>query len=343
MTHENGTPSGLSLLNLSLEEKFDSCCESIVNSENFCLTQKAPGIFEFCPRNIETRSSTHHLTKVILSCGIHGNETAPIEICESLSQAIINESIPCCRPLLLIFGNIDAIKANRRFTTENLNRLFTKKPPKDSSAKNSETKRAQVIMAAVDEFANNANRVIHYDLHTAIRDSQFPLFTVEPVSELSQDNTFHYQLFDKLGIEANLKNHLPTHTFSRYTHTYFGAEAFTLELGKVKPFGSNPVETQQKALMQFSHLLSEMALILDSERDVSLSSFKIIHELTKRSENFKLHLDPKLPNFSNLPPGICVAEDDNYTYIPQSDDEYIVFPNPNVAVGQRAGLIVSPN
>lgn len=309
-------------------------------SAHLRVYQRAPGIFEFVPSKCGQDKDPASQAKIILSCGIHGNETAPIEICNTLAQQLVRGKIFCQRPLLMIFGNIDAIKADQRFISENLNRLFKKNDA--NTLGNTEQQRAQIIMSAVDAFAKSSEPLIHYDLHTAIRDSHFPLFAVEPVDEKPSSNIFHYQLFEKLGVKAVLRNHLPTNTFSRYTFANFSAQAFTLELGKVKPFGENPQSTQKKALDMLSFLIGDGTLEGKKSVVLTLTIFKIVHQIIKHTKGFKLHLESSLPNFSRLPKNRCVAEDENYRYSPKTNSEYIVFPNPNVAIGQRAGLIISP-
>ncbi len=61
---------------------------------------------------------------VVLSSGIHGDETAPIELIDGLLADILSGALIPTVPLLLIIGHAEAIKAHTRFIEDNLNRLF---------------------------------------------------------------------------------------------------------------------------------------------------------------------------------------------------------------------------
>jgi succinylglutamate desuccinylase len=51
----------------------------------------------------------------VVSAGIHGNETAPIEILLQIMQALSEGKQPLSHALLLVFGNLPAIRAGRRY------------------------------------------------------------------------------------------------------------------------------------------------------------------------------------------------------------------------------------
>jgi succinylglutamate desuccinylase len=42
---------------------------------------------------------------IVLSCGIHGNETAPIEICNQLLTRLLAEELKVRHRVLFLFGN----------------------------------------------------------------------------------------------------------------------------------------------------------------------------------------------------------------------------------------------
>src|SRR6218665_2334488 len=62
---------------------------------------------------------------LLLSAGIHGNETAPIELLDRLLQGIASgQLIPRAR-ILFLFGNPEAIRRGERYIEQDINRLFS--------------------------------------------------------------------------------------------------------------------------------------------------------------------------------------------------------------------------
>ena len=61
---------------------------------------------------------------ILLSVGVHGNETAPIEIIDQLVSDIFAGKIVVKQNLLIVIANLQSIKASCREVVENMNRLF---------------------------------------------------------------------------------------------------------------------------------------------------------------------------------------------------------------------------
>ena len=78
------------------------------------------GVLEFTPTTISDDSKAF-----VYSCGIHGNETAPIEIMNDLVRDIYEGNIKIKNPLMIIFGHLEAMKSGTRFLKDNLNRMFS--------------------------------------------------------------------------------------------------------------------------------------------------------------------------------------------------------------------------
>ena len=69
--------------------------------------------------------------------------------------------------------------------------------------------------------------------------------------------------------------------------------------------------------------------------------FRVMHSLIKRSEDFKLHLDDDTANFTELKPGMLLCEQPQEDYRVGQEGAWILFPNPTVALGLRAGMLLS--
>lgn len=302
-------------------------------SQNFELHTLSPGIFRFLPRH------SRQPYQVILSCGVHGNETAPIEMCARIAHAISNGEARLDCALLLIFGNLEAIKAERRFVDENMNRLFI---DTDSSAQSTDDKRARVIMNAVQTFVDKNKALFHYDLHTALRSSAYERFAVKPFEHgQNEPDAKQANFLLNCGVSCVLNQHQSSTTFSAFTKQNYQAQAFTVELGRVHPFYNNPPTITESAESSILRLLAGDAGVFSSAQ--TLIEFRVVYEIIKHSSAFKLYLDDDVANFTKLEQHFLLAEDKDYQYYTKSEEECIVFPNPAVALGQRAGLVVVPN
>jgi succinylglutamate desuccinylase len=127
-------------------------------------------------------------------------------------------------------------------------------------------------------------------------------------------------------------------TFSSFTSLKQGAQSFTLELGKAKPFGENDlgrftgINSALRALITGDELPDTPARTVDS--------FVISYSIHRSSENWEFFVTDDLPNFAEFPPGSVISQDGDEQYVVGDQPEYIVFPNALVPVGQRAGLML---
>jgi succinylglutamate desuccinylase len=280
------------------------------------------------------------VNSILLSVAVHGNETAPIEIIDQLVSDIFAGKIISKHRLLIVIANPEAIKANSREVDENMNRLFS--PYLGSySSDSDERRRSRKLMAySRDFFAQEAEQKIHYDLHTAIRDSFYKQFAVSPNTNGSAITEYQYALLGQWGIEAILSSSEKSATYSAFTANHCGATSFTLELGKVKPFGENNLEDFAAVITGLQHAISGNVII--SMDDKVALRFKVAGEVLKQTEDFRLCFPSNIANFTQFEIGEVLATDKDYQYLVKKSGERILFPNENVAIGQRALVIIRP-
>lgn len=276
--------------------------------------------------------------RIIISCGIHGNETAPIEMVEQLVNEINSGTLAVANELLFIIGNPPAANQAVRFIDENLNRLFS---AKHEGLSTQEARRACLIEAYVTEFYQQGDESrLHYDLHTAIRGSELEKFAVYPFLHDRQWSKAQIAFLEHCGLEAILLSTKPSGTFSYFTSSCFAADSFTVELGKVRKFGDNDMRNFEQAMRGLRELISGKEGFSRELKEIQV--FSVIEEVIKQSEAFKLHFADDAKNFTEFPKGTILASDKGYEYRTKQDGERFVFPITNVPIGQRAMLVVAP-
>ncbi|MDT0594142.1 succinylglutamate desuccinylase [Glaciecola petra] len=291
---------------------------------------------------INLASVDKHAKSIVLSCGIHGNETAPIEICSQLVTQILNQSLLSKHRILFIFGNIDAMNKGVRFIDENLNRLFvrTNAPVLLNTY---EKVRADTIKHIVDSFFNGPqSEKIHYDLHTAIRPSKHEKFAVYPFLHGREYDLEQLAFLSACDVNTILLSQSPTGTFSYYSSFYHHAHSFTVELGKVKPFGENDMRNFSAVKKQLIALLSKEQVLLKHYNDCPITVFKVNQVINREHENFSLGFSENIANFTEFDKGDVLAIENGTPINATHNGEAIVFPNAEVAIGQRALLTVIP-
>lgn len=293
-----------------------------------------PGVLELTPNILRPEARA-----CVFSAAIHGNETAPVELLGDWLSALESSTLQLGAPVLVILGNIPALKAHKRFIATNLNRLFKR----DLDERGPEPDRARELMEAVDTFFNRHHALpkLHYDLHTAIRGSLYTRFVVEPYAETATDAE-QWQWLAAADMQAVLHQHQHSWTFSHYSKHYHHAQAFTFELGRVAPFGENDMA----ALAPMLTLLSSLSAGYEPPKKTAetMAFFKVQHELMRQAEDFTLCLDDDVPNFSRFEPGTCLAKDGVAgDFIVEKTPLHVVFPNAHVDIGARAALLVVPS
>jgi len=280
---------------------------------------------------------------IVISSGIHGNETAPIEIVQQLVSDIIADKLTVEHRTLFIMGNPVAMNIAKRFQTENLNRLFCGKYKNITPCY--EKFRAERIETYVSDFftagAEGATN-FHYDLHTAIRNSKYEKFAIYPFQHGKSWNKEQLSFLADSGVNTILFGHGPTGTFSYYSSANFAAHAFTIELGKVRPFGENNMANFQAMANNLAKLISNSDIALKDFDNKDFNLFEALGDITKVSDEFKLFVADDASNFTDFPVDTVLSTDAGQEYRTTKEGESIVFPNANVGNGQRAALMVVP-
>jgi succinylglutamate desuccinylase len=273
----------------------------------------------------------------LLSVGVHGDETAPIEMVAHLLHNLAQEPHALQVDLMVAVGNPAAIAQGRRFLDADLNRLFLSERGELHSA--AEAERADALMRATAAFFTaEGGEKWHLDLHTAIRKSHYPTFAIVPDVISSRSRQVLTAWLGGAGINAMILNSILAPTYSAYTAIQFGATSCTAELGQIGTLGKND-------LSQFELTAAAIDVMLRSGETLAFRRaqphvFQVAQEIVKRSEDFHLSFDRSTQNFTSLEPGEVIAQDGVGTYRVGPVTEYVVFPNPDVRVGQRAGLMV---
>ncbi|MCP3672901.1 MAG: succinylglutamate desuccinylase [Gammaproteobacteria bacterium] len=279
---------------------------------------------------------------IVISSGVHGNETAPIEICNLLVKEILDGKLQVNNRILFIIGNPPAMNSGERFEEENLNRLFC---GKHIGKSHREAKRAALLEKAVTDFFDSRHDSLercHFDLHTAIRASKYEKFAIYPYQDGRALKNKYLNFFKDSDINTILLAHQPADTFSYFSSHQFKANAFTVELGKVRPFGENDMPSFAGILTSLRLLIKDEIDFDDSVNNDDFNLFQVVDEVIRYSENnFSLNIDVKQANFSTFPVAFQLTTDDDKGYQMKSDSDAIVFPNAKVPVGHRVALIVS--
>jgi succinylglutamate desuccinylase len=299
----------------------------------------APGVISFTPNKPGNKA-------VVLSCGIHGNETAPIEICDQYVVDILTSKMDLAYRVLFIFGNLPAMDKATRFIKENLNRLFSGGHAGASVDQSTyECKRANVLEKAVTQFYQAAlieETRYHYDLHTAIRPSKNEKFAVYPYLHGKPHSKEQLCFLLACGVDTFLLSGSPTTTFSYYSSRQFNAHSFTVELGKVQPFGQNDMSRFVAVTETMKRFICGQPIETKPFDNKDMLIYKVNQVINKQADDFVLDFSDDLPNFSDFAKDTLLAHESGTEYRSTVDGEAVVFPNANVAIGQRAILTVIP-
>jgi succinylglutamate desuccinylase len=298
------------------------------SAAGFAVTQPADDIL--------TITGTGDRPAMLISVGVHGDETGPIEMIAYLLDALSRQPQALAVNLMLCVGNIGAIRAGKRFIDADLNRMF--RAERGTLAGTAEAARADVMIAATTAFFGDAGPVRwHLDLHTAIRPSVYPAFAIVPEIIAEPTRRALIVWLGLAGIGAVILNPASVGTYSYYSAEHHGAAGTTVELGRIGTLGQNDLAQFADASLALDDLLRGAPT---REAKQAPHVFNTARQIIKLSDNFQMAFGKDTHNFTALKQGEEIARDGDTVYTVQHPEELVVFPNPDVRVGLRAGLMV---
>lgn len=291
------------------------------------------GVLQITPRELASDAKD-----IVLSSGIHGDETAPVELVQQIASSVVLGQIQPVHRLLLIIAHPEAINHQQRFMAENMNRLFQVR----NFEKNNECRIANALQLAINSFYGTSIAIKperwHLDLHCAIRPSQHDTFAISPYTDKQTRSNKLFSFIHHAKLDAVLLSNTPSPTFAWYSAEYHGAQALTVELGRVGKLGQNDFTVLvpfQDAILQ---LITDVTLPIIWTNEVEV--YQVSRTIVKRHPEFLFTFDDDVANFTFFAEGHEFAVDGDKKYVADTHGEAVVFPNRHVVVGQRAVLMV---
>ena len=304
----------------------------------FMVALPAPGILQIKSAGAHEVHEAQARASVLLSVGVHGDETGPIDMLAGLLDALSLQAHELAVDLMVCVGNPAAIRAGQRFIEADLNRMF--KAERGALARAVEAQRADVLIAATEAFFSGAGaRRWHLDLHAAIRPSVYPTFAVVPELIGAEGKAALLAWLGQAAIGAIILNPQSAGTYSYHSAQHCGACASTVELGRVGALGQNDLSLFADVGLALDGLLRQIEPVPQAAKSAP-HLFNVAQEIIKLSDDFRMAFDRNTQNFTALPAGAVIATDGATVYTVKHAEELVLFPNPDVRVGLRAGLMV---
>ncbi|OIQ26280.1 succinylglutamate desuccinylase [uncultured Vibrio sp.] len=314
----------------SLDLKHDVEATEFVTPDGVTFKLHQRGVLEVTPAQYDENTKN-----IIVSCGIHGDETSPMEIVDKIVSDVLSGFQAITERCLYIIAHPQATNQHTRFIEENLNRLFDDK----DHASSLEVSLADNLKVMVSNFYRNTSVESrwHLDLHCAIRQSKHYSFAVSPRTRHPVRSKALFDFVEQSHIEAVIFSNSPSSTFSWFTAENFSAQALTVELGQVARIGENNLEK----LIAFDLSLRDLISSSEPEHLPRKSvMYRVSRTIVRLHNEFNFLFDDNVENFTSFKHGEVFGHDGEKPLMAKNEDEAIVFPNRHVVVGQRAALMV---
>jgi len=305
-------------------------CDRLTTSAGVTLKLLQRGVLEVIPAQKDTETKS-----VVISCGIHGDETAPMELVDQLINDIIGGSQTVSERCLFIIANPEAAQQNARFLEQNLNHLFDDKSH-DSSRELTIANNLKQLVSTFFAGTSPQSRW-HLDLHCAIRKSKHYSFAVSPKSRHPVRSKALMDFIESGHVDAVMFSNAPACTFSWYCAEHFAAQALMVELGQVAILGSNDLTR----LVAFDLALRDLLSRSDSEHlSRKTNMYRVSRTIVRIHDDFGFLFDDDVENFTSFMHGEVFGHDGDKPLMAKNEEEAIVFPNPDAEIGERAALMV---
>jgi len=292
------------------------------------------GVLEVIPTQLDIESK-----HIVISCGVHGDETAPMELVDKIITDITSGFLKVNQRCLFIIAHPESTNIHKRFVEENLNRLFDNKEQINDAPMTKERVIAENLKSLVQQFFQNTQQSQrwHLDLHCAIRLSKHYSFAVSPKSRHPVRSKQLVEFIENGHVEAILLSNAPSGTFSWYSAENFAAQAVTLELGRVAKIGENDLDK----LVAFDLALRNLIAGTEAEHEPRKPIiYRVSRTVVRLNEDFDFLFTDEVENFTSFKHGEVFGHDGDKPLMAKNEGEAVVFPNRHVAVGQRAALMV---
>lgn len=292
--------------------------------------------------SITPANAKKEMGATVISVGIHGDETGPIELVDKLVTQILNGDVTLSHQCLFIFAHPDATLKKARFIEQNLNQMFEMAAMPTRGLESEIAAKIKDVVELFFERSHTQNRW-HLDLHCSSRPSQYPVFAIRPFTrhQAESDDQALMAFARHANIQAFLRCQHPNFTFAWFTGEYFQAKSLTIELGQLRALGEND-------LSEFGHFLSGMHTLLgrtalqhfpDTQQS-PMAVYNVLKEIRKQSADLVFTAKQAVINFEPLYLNQEYAIQGGLPMVCESGRHALVFANDKVAVGQRAALLV---
>lgn len=250
---------------------------------------------------------------------------------EDIRQGLLEPSAS----VLFVVGNPPAILAGQRFIGHDMNRLFDGQWIAKEDLE--EARRAKELEEVTASFARDGESLWHLDLHTTIRASRIERFGIANVESREMLPVELWKLLRAAGMGAVVFSPRSRGTYSAFSSRLPGVTSLTLELGQGKRFGENALEATEDLERALCCWLEDKPLPAAAHAEPEC--YQVTREILKEAGEFRFHLPAEMQNFASLEPGQVLAEGATGKLV-ADEGECVLFPNPNVAVGLRAAVLV---